>query len=117
MKLIDVRHDDIPDNNNPYNNISIPIGDRLINDVLNGGYNVQPVPCVPLLNSPVTDKIIKIYDNGNIKIDILFTLGLPVPLWFITSLAPLFGTVFLDGPEEVVVLGFDLFYVLAKLLL
>ena len=28
-----------------------------------------------LLNSPVTDKIIKIYDNGNIKIDILFTLG------------------------------------------
>ena len=72
MKLIDVRHDDIPDNNNPYNKISIPIGDRLINDVLNGGYNVQPVP---LLNSPVTDKIIKIYDNGNIKIDILFTLG------------------------------------------
>ena len=57
MKLIDVRHDDIPDNNNPYNNISIPIGDRLINDVLNGGYNVQPVP---LLNSPVTDNIIKI---------------------------------------------------------
>ena len=42
MKLIDVRHDDIPDNNNPYNKISIPIGDRLINDVLNGGYNVQP---------------------------------------------------------------------------
>ena len=41
-------------------------------DVLNGGYNVHPVP---LLNSPVTDKIIKIYDNGNIKIDILFTLG------------------------------------------
>ena len=31
MKLIDVRHDDIPDNNNPYNKISIPIGDRLIN--------------------------------------------------------------------------------------
>ena len=56
MKLIDVRHDDIPDNNNPYNKISIPIGDRLINDVLNGGYNVQPVP---LLNSPVTDNIIK----------------------------------------------------------
>jgi hypothetical protein len=41
MKLIDVRHDDIPDNNNPYNKISIPIGDRLINDVLNGGYNVK----------------------------------------------------------------------------
>ena len=54
---------------------STPTGDTLINDVLNGGYNVQPVPCVPLLNSPVTDKIIKIYDNGNIKIDILFTLG------------------------------------------
>mgnify|MGYP000150278790 CR=1 FL=1 len=34
--LIDVKHDDIPVNNNPYNIISIPIGDRLINDVLNG---------------------------------------------------------------------------------
>ena len=79
MKLIDVRHDDIPDNNNPYNKISIPIGDRLINDVLNEGYNVHPVP---LLNSPVTDKIIKAYDNSNIKIDILFTLG------YITSGAP-----------------------------
>ena len=72
MKLIDVRHDDIPDNNNPYNIISISICDRLINDVLNGGYNVQPVP---LLNSSVRDNIIKVYDNGNIKIDILFTLG------------------------------------------
>ena len=39
MKLIDVRHDDIPDNNNPYNKISIPIGDRLNNDVLNGVFN------------------------------------------------------------------------------
>ena len=45
MKLIDVRHDDIPDNNNPYNKISIPIGDRLINDVLNGGYNVIMPGC------------------------------------------------------------------------
>ena len=35
VKLINVRHD-MPDNNNK---ISIPIGDRLINDVLNGGYN------------------------------------------------------------------------------
>ena len=36
MKLIDVRHGDIHGNNNPYNKISIPIGDRLINDVPNG---------------------------------------------------------------------------------
>ena len=52
---------------------------NVINDVLNEGYNVHPVP---LLNSPVTDKIIKAYDNSNIKIDILFTLG------YITSGAP-----------------------------
>ena len=58
---------------------SRPCGTWLINDVLNEGYNVHPVP---LLNSPVTDKIIKAYDNSNIKIDILFTLG------YITSGAP-----------------------------
>ena len=52
---------------------------NVINDVLNEGYNVHPVP---LLNSPVIDKIIKAYDNSNIKIDILFTLG------YITSGAP-----------------------------
>ena len=57
MKLIDVRHDDIPDNNNPYNKISIPIGDRLINDVLNGGYNVQPVPCVGSLGLSIVPGI------------------------------------------------------------
>ena len=67
-----MRHEDIPDINNPYIMTSTPTGDTLINDVLNGGYNVQPVPPP---NSPVTDNITKIYDNGNIKIDILFTLG------------------------------------------
>ena len=56
MKLIDFRHD-IHGSNNPYIKISIPIGDRLINDVLNGGHNAQPAP---LLNSPVTDNIIRI---------------------------------------------------------
>ena len=36
MNLIDFRHGDIHGNNNPYNKIPIPIGVRLINDVLSG---------------------------------------------------------------------------------
>jgi hypothetical protein len=47
-------------------------GDKLINDVLSGGYNVQPVP---LPNSLFIDKSIKVYDNGIIKTDILLILG------------------------------------------
>ena len=78
MKLIDVRLD-TPANNNPYSKISIPIGDILIKDVHNGGYNAQHVP---LLNLPVTDTIIKIYGNGIIAIHILFILG------YTTSRAP-----------------------------
>ena len=70
MKLVYLIHD-IPENNKPYNKISIPIGDRLINAVRNGGYNPQPAL---LLNSPVTDSIIKIQDEGNITIATLFIL-------------------------------------------
>ena len=43
-KLREVRQEDIPDINNP--NIRFPVleGDKLINEVLKGGYNVHPVP-------------------------------------------------------------------------
>ena len=51
---------------------SIPIGDKLINDVLNGGYNVQPVP---LPNSVFIDISITVYDKGIRMTDMLLTLG------------------------------------------
>jgi hypothetical protein len=60
---------------------SIPIGDKLISDVLSGGYNVQPVP---LLNSLFKDKSTKVYDNGITKTDILLTLG------YATSCVPMY---------------------------
>jgi len=44
QKLIDVRHDDIPDTNNAYIRERTPEGDKDINEVDNGGYNVHPVP-------------------------------------------------------------------------
>ena len=50
----------------------IPKDDKLINDVLSGGYNVQPVPIV---NSLFIDKSIKQYDSSIIMIDILLILG------------------------------------------
>jgi hypothetical protein len=51
---------------------STPTGDKLISDVLSGGYNVQPVP---LPNSLFKDKSTKVYDSGITKTDILLTLG------------------------------------------
>ena len=71
-KLIDVRVDDVPDNSNPASIVSITIGDKLINDVLSGGYNVQPVP---LPNSLFIDIRITVYDNGIRMTDMLLTLG------------------------------------------
>ena len=56
--------------------ISIPIGERIINDVPNGRYNANHVA---LLNSPATDNIIIIKGNDNITIDILFILGYTTP--------------------------------------
>ena len=50
----------------------IPTDDKLIITVLNGGYNVQPIP---LPNSLNIDKINNSYDQGTIKIDILLILG------------------------------------------
>jgi hypothetical protein len=51
---------------------STPTGDKLISDVLSGGYNVQPVP---LPNSLFKDKSTKVYDSGITKTDILLILG------------------------------------------
>jgi hypothetical protein len=71
-KLSDVRVDDVPDNSNPASIVSITIGDKLINDVLSGGYNVQPIP-IP--NSDVKDIRINAYDKGIRMTDMLLTLG------------------------------------------
>ncbi len=39
-----MRHEDIPDINNPKIKKAVLEGDKLIKEVLNGGYNVHPVP-------------------------------------------------------------------------
>jgi hypothetical protein len=39
-----VRHEDIPDINNPKTTNAVLEGDKLIKEVLKGGYNVHPVP-------------------------------------------------------------------------
>ena len=67
-----VRHEDIPDMNNPKIIKAVLEGDKLIKEVLNGGYNVHPLPPP---NSVKIEKITKIYEIGIINIDKLFTLG------------------------------------------
>jgi hypothetical protein len=71
-KLRDVRFDDIPDNDKPNMITDIPTDDKLINDVLSGGYNVQPIP---FPNSLFDDNIVVLYEVGITKIDILLILG------------------------------------------
>ena len=39
-----MRHEDIPDINNPKIRKAVLEGDKLMKEVLNGGYNVHPVP-------------------------------------------------------------------------
>ena len=41
QKLTDVRDEDIPDINNPKTITAVLEGDKLMKEVLNGGYNVQ----------------------------------------------------------------------------
>jgi len=67
-----VRHEDIPEINKP--NIIFPIldGDKLIKEVLNGGYNVHPVPPP---NSDIKERIRNIYERKRIRIEKLLTLG------------------------------------------
>ena len=62
----------MPDSNNP--NIRFPVeeGDKLIKEVLKGGYNVHPVPPP---KSDIKERISNIYERKRTKIEKLFTLG------------------------------------------
>jgi hypothetical protein len=71
-KFRDVRVDDVPDNSSALKIRSITIGDNVISDVDNGGYNVQPVP-VP--NSVLRDADMIVYDMGINSSDRLLILG------------------------------------------
>jgi hypothetical protein len=79
MKLIDVKLVDIPESSKLYMIRSIPTLVNVNKDVLNGGYNVQPIPFV---YSQIKDDINIVYDEGTISMDILLILG------YITSDAP-----------------------------
>ena len=72
MKLIDVKLVDIPKSSKLYRIRSIPILVNVIKDVLNGGYNVQPVP---QLTSVFIAMSINTNDSGIIKTDIWLILG------------------------------------------
>jgi len=79
MKLIDVKLVDNPETSKLYMIRSTPTLVNVIKDVLNGGYNVQPIPLAYSVNK---DDIIIVYDEGIITMDILLILG------YITSDAP-----------------------------
>jgi hypothetical protein len=51
-----VRDEDIPDINNPKTITAVLEGDKLMKEVLNGGYNVHPVPPP---NSEIKERITK----------------------------------------------------------
>jgi hypothetical protein len=51
-----VRDEDIPDINNPKTMKAVLEGDKLMKEVLNGGYNVHPVPPP---NSEIKERITK----------------------------------------------------------
>ena len=67
-----MRHEDIPDINNPINRFPVLEGDKLMKEVLNGGYNVHPVPPQ---NSEIKERITNTYERERIKLDKIFTLG------------------------------------------
>lgn len=67
-----MRHEDIPEINNPKIRIPKLEGDKLMKEVLNGGYNVHPVPPP---NSEIKERIMKRYERKRIKIEKLLTLG------------------------------------------
>ena len=67
-----MRHEDIPEINNPKIRFPVLEGDKLMKEVLNGGYNVHPVPPP---NSVDKESITKRYEKGRMKIDKLLTLG------------------------------------------
>jgi len=55
-----VRHEDIPDINNPKIRFPVLEGDKLMKEVLNGGYNVHPVPPP---KSEIKERIRKRYER------------------------------------------------------
>jgi hypothetical protein len=67
-----VRHEDIPETNNPNKRFPVLEGDKLMKEVLNGGYNVHPVPPP---NSEIKERIRRRYERKRIKIEKLLTLG------------------------------------------
>jgi hypothetical protein len=67
-----VRHEDTPDINNPKIIKDILEGDKDIKEVLNGGYNVHPVPPP---NSETRERTTRKYERKNTKIERLFSLG------------------------------------------
>ncbi len=67
-----MRHELRPDINNPKIRFPVPEGDKLIKEVLNGGYNVHPVPPP---NSETKERITKRYERERSKIEKLLTLG------------------------------------------
>ena len=60
-----MRHEDIPDINNPKIRFPVLEGDKLMKEVLNGGYNVHPVPPP---NSEIKERITKRYERERINI-------------------------------------------------
>jgi len=67
-----VRHEDTPDMSNPKTTKAVLEGDKLIKEVLKGGYNVHPVPPP---NSETKERSARKYERKRIKIEKLFTLG------------------------------------------
>jgi len=67
-----VRHEDTPEINNPKIRFPVLEGDKLIKEVLNGGYNVHPVPPP---KSEKHERIARKYERKRSKIERLFTLG------------------------------------------
>ena len=55
-----MRHEDIPEINMPKIRFPVLEGDKLMKEVLNGGYNVHPVPPP---NSEIKERIRKRYER------------------------------------------------------
>jgi len=67
-----VRHEDTPETNNPKIRFAVLEGDKLMKEVLNGGYNVHPVPPP---NSEIEERIRRKYERKRSKIERLLILG------------------------------------------
>ena len=60
-----MRHEDIPEVNNPKIRFPVLEGDKLMKEELNGGYNVHPVPPP---NSEIKERIRKRYESKRINL-------------------------------------------------